>query len=198
MTVEIATEEKRRILNSTSFCNVHCFNKQCDMALVAYASSDSGCSDDDDVDEVTIPAKNQQQVQSAQLVNKTDTVQTNPITNCVDLDGVKTPANSADQISDPHISDEEDIYPLPNSAEAHGLSLPAPKHSATENGLGLAENDGPSQSLESGLLAGADESLFGGTIHMIGVNRPAIVREILHCCLFPAFLRVRPAFLALY
>ena len=32
----------------------------------------------------------------------------------------------------------------------------------------------------------------------IGVNRPAIVREILHVGLFPAFLQERPAFLALF
>ena len=32
----------------------------------------------------------------------------------------------------------------------------------------------------------------------IGVNRPAIVREITHFGLFPAFLRERPAFLALF
>ena len=32
----------------------------------------------------------------------------------------------------------------------------------------------------------------------IGVNRPAIVREIPHFGLFPAFLRERPAFLALF
>ena len=137
------------------------------MALVAYASSDSGCSDDEDVDEVAIPAKDQPQVQSAQLVNKTDTVpQTNPITNCVD--DLKTPANSADQISDPHISNEEDVYSLPNSAEAQVLSLPAPKHSASgpspenQNGLEVqvAENDGRSQLPELGLLAGANESLL--------------------------------------
>ena len=32
----------------------------------------------------------------------------------------------------------------------------------------------------------------------IGVNRPAIVREIPHFGLFPAFLPERPAFLALF
>ena len=32
----------------------------------------------------------------------------------------------------------------------------------------------------------------------IGVNRPAIVREIPHFVLFPAFLPERPAFLALF
>ena len=35
-------------------------------------------------------------------------------------------------------------------------------------------------------------------MHCIGVNRPAIVREIPHFGLFPAFLRKRPAFLALF
>ena len=39
-----------------------------------------------------------------------------------------------------------------------------------------------------------------GTIgtERIGVNRPAILREILHFGLFPVFLRERPAFLALF
>ena len=37
-----------------------------------------------------------------------------------------------------------------------------------------------------------------GSQYCIGVNRPAIVREIPHFGLFPAFLRECPAFLALF
>ena len=36
------------------------------------------------------------------------------------------------------------------------------------------------------------------TLYTIGVNRPAIVREILHFGVFPAFLPERPAFLGLF
>ena len=35
-------------------------------------------------------------------------------------------------------------------------------------------------------------------LNSIGVNHPAIVREIPHFSLFPAFFRERPAFLALF
>ena len=34
-------------------------------------------------------------------------------------------------------------------------------------------------------------------LYFIGVNRPAIVREITHFAIFPAFLQERPEFLAL-
>ena len=118
------------------------------MALVAYASSDSGCSDDEEDNEAANLTR------SVEIVNKT--VPLNDPT-AISNGGANTLVSSADLTGDPHISDEEDIYPLPNSAGGQGLSLPAPKHSTqpqAENEVVFAEDEGRSH---SGLLAGADE-----------------------------------------
>ena len=48
------------------------------------------------------------------------------------------------------------------------------------------------------VLMGNVENMVMKVVEVIGVNRPAIVREIPHFGLFPAFLRKRPAFLALF
>ena len=92
------------------------------MALVAYASSDSGCSDEEDDNETAIST----QIQSVQVVNKTISLNHPTATVTVDHEGV----NSADLTGDSHISDEEDICPLSSSTGGQGWSLPAPKHSA--------------------------------------------------------------------
>ena len=123
------------------------------MALVAYASSDSGCSDEEDDNETAIST----QRQSIQVVNKTVPLNHPTPTATVDHDGV----NSADLTGDPHISDEEDVSPLTASTGGQGWSLPAPKHSALP---GNAPGPGPEivLAVDAGptglLLTGADEN----------------------------------------
>ena len=123
------------------------------MALVAYASSDSGCSDEEDDNETAIST----QRQSIQVVTKTGPLNVNhpTATATVDHGGV----NSADLTGDSHISDEEDIYPLTATTGGQGWSLPAPKHSAPSGNAPGPEIVLAGDAGQAGLLlTGADEN----------------------------------------